>query len=432
MKNAGDIHKNYSLFIISLILFSILSYSLISAITDEVAEDETGAADPDKGAFPTVPVEESELFTPENPDIEDDTNILNIPPVDEGAEESYTKLEGEFIGTVKAGDWEAEGTFSNMVVGNGGLYEATITGIAAGTTIYFLSSFDDQLFSLTAGSDESEVRVIQFQKNGSSQDRVYMELAQGDSISHGELLEEMNYHFLAQDDDSVYIYNQDQSTEMQLGQQSYTGIYNESFSNPTDELIGTQLTDQGFYNITLNNNSTYTYNLDFLNLSLTNENKKPFTVCKTQEEECGTYNLGNTFILYGKDKVLKQDNYTIVESYDENNVIELNFAEQTAYLSNINPEEDILALFRIGYHEITETQDSIYSNTLEQEYPYLFTSYDSDKVIPALIIENKVLIYEDANTLVKTLPVNEEMRNSCLLYTMNTIEGYDETKPAYC
>ncbi|HIH59314.1 MAG TPA: hypothetical protein HA294_04875 [Nanoarchaeota archaeon] len=242
----------------------------------------------------------------------------------------------------------------------------------------------------------------------------------------------MNYHFLAQDDKAIYIYNQDQSTEMQLGQQSYTGIYNESFSNPTDELIGTQLTDQGFYNITLNNNSTYTYNLDFLNLSLTNENKKPFTVCKTQEEECETYNLGNTFILYGKDKVLKQDNYTIVESYDENNVIELNFAEQTAYLSNINPEEDILALFRIGYHEITETQDSIYSNTLEQEYPYLFTSYDSDKVIPALIIENKVLIYEDANTLVKTLPVNEEMRNSCLLYTMNTIEGYDETKPAYC
>src|SRR3989344_5931366 len=98
-----------------------------------------------------------------------------------------------------------------MVVGNGGLYEATITGIAAGTTIYFLSSFDDQLFSLTAGSDESEVRVIQFQKNGSSQDRVYMELAQGDSISHGELLEEMNYHFLAQDDDSVYVYNQDQT-----------------------------------------------------------------------------------------------------------------------------------------------------------------------------------------------------------------------------
>jgi len=35
--------------------------------------------------------------------------------------------------------------FSNAVFGNGGLYEATITGIAAGTTIYFLSSFDDQL-----------------------------------------------------------------------------------------------------------------------------------------------------------------------------------------------------------------------------------------------------------------------------------------------
>mgnify|MGYP001577200682 CR=1 FL=1 len=29
-----------------------------------------------------------------------------------------------------------------------------------------LSSFDDQLFKLQAGSDESEVRVVQFQKNG--------------------------------------------------------------------------------------------------------------------------------------------------------------------------------------------------------------------------------------------------------------------------
>ena len=96
---------------------------------------------------------------------------------------------------------------SNAVFGNGGLYEATITGIAAGTTMYFLSSFDDQLFKLQAGSDASEVRVVQFQKDGSSQERIYFDLAEGDIISQGSLLEEADYHFLAQGDDSVYIYN---------------------------------------------------------------------------------------------------------------------------------------------------------------------------------------------------------------------------------
>ena len=118
--------------------------------------------------------------------------------------------------------------------------------LAAGTTIYFLSSFDDQLFELKAGSDESEMRVIQFQKNGSSQDRIYMDLEEGDQISQGPLFNPSVYHYEAYDDDSVYIYKQDQSTEMQLGEQSYTGIYNESFTNPTDDLIGTQLTQEGF------------------------------------------------------------------------------------------------------------------------------------------------------------------------------------------
>ncbi|MDP3780342.1 MAG: hypothetical protein Q8Q69_04035, partial [Nitrosopumilaceae archaeon] len=340
----------------------------------------------------TDPSSFGSAFTPANEE-EETPAELNLEKLETEEPIKYEPAEPqELIIQTPNGPFTA--TYNYFVADKNGLYEATITGIAAGTTVYFLSSFDDQLFSLTAGTDESKVRVVQFQKNGSSQDRVYMELAEGDRISHGELLEELQYHYKANDDDSIYIYNEDQSTEMQLGEQSYTGIYNESFTNPTDELTLTQLTDNGFYNITLNSNSTYNYNLDFLNLSLTNENKKPFTICKTQEEDCETYNLGNTFILNGKEKTLKQDNYSIVESYDENNIIELNFAEQTVYLTNINPEEEILALFRVGYHEITETNDTIYSNILTEEYPYLFTSYDSDKVIPELRIENKVLKYK--------------------------------------
>jgi len=202
----------FIILILTIILLISLSQSADDAI-DEIDEG-GGAVEGEKGTIPTATTDtcpsgytcdagsdataDQEAVPPSFTVSEDApiTKFDNIP----ADTEIHTEY-GDFTGA----------DFSNAVFGNGGLYEATITGIAAGTTIYFLSSFDDQLFSLTAGSDESEVRVIQFQKNGSSQDRVYMELAQGDSISHGELLEEMNYHFLAQDDDSVYIYNQDQT-----------------------------------------------------------------------------------------------------------------------------------------------------------------------------------------------------------------------------
>ena len=52
--------------------------------------------------------------TTEDADIEDDTDTLTIPPAEEGAEESYTELEGEFTGTVKTDYGETEGPFSNM------------------------------------------------------------------------------------------------------------------------------------------------------------------------------------------------------------------------------------------------------------------------------------------------------------------------------
>ena len=68
-------------------------------------------------------------------------------------------------------------------------------------------------------------------------------------------------------------------------------------------------------------------------------------------------------------------------------------------LSNLEPQEEILAKTRIGYHEIIETKDTIYSKILNEEYPYLFTTYDSDKIIPELIIENKVLKFDQRKSL---------------------------------
>jgi len=375
-----------------------------------------------------IPIEESSYYQPADPEVEDSQDQLDLSSTTETSE----KLEGDFNGRIKTEDWEAEGTFSNLVVGNGGIYEAVITGVSAGTTMYFLSTFDDQIFKFTAGSDESAIRVVQFDKNGLMQERVYFELAEGDTIEQGLLFEVQNYHYEAYDDASIYIYNQDQTTEIKLGEQSYTGIYNESFENPTEDYVKTALTENGFYNITLNENSKYNYNLDFLNLTLNNNNNRKITICKNSEDVCEVYNTGNTFVINGADKSLMQDGFIILESLDENNVIELNFAEETMTISNLEPQEEILAKTRIGYHEIIETSEDIESVILTEEYPYLFTRYDSDKVIPALIIEDKILKYEHTNR-VWSLPNIEELEDNCINYAYKKImEETNGAKPSYC
>ncbi len=192
-----------------LILFSLFCFSLVLALTKDI-EQESESATSEGSTIPTATTDtcaegytciagskatKTEPATPPSLTVTSDAPLTKFENIPAGTE-IYTEY-GDFTGA----------DLSNAVFGNGGLYEATITGIAAGTTMYFLSSFDDQLFKLEAGSDASEVRVVQFQKDGSSQERIYFDLAEGDIISQGSLLEEADYHFLAQGDDSVYIYN---------------------------------------------------------------------------------------------------------------------------------------------------------------------------------------------------------------------------------
>ncbi|MDP3728008.1 MAG: hypothetical protein Q8R18_01000, partial [bacterium] len=119
--------------VVCISLFLLLLSSLVVAPTkDKEGSEGTGSAEKEN-AFPSTPVTSYSGYTAENPEIEDDTDFLIITPTEEGAEPSYTQLEGDFTGTVKTDYGETSGTFSNMVVGNGGIYEATITGIAAGT-----------------------------------------------------------------------------------------------------------------------------------------------------------------------------------------------------------------------------------------------------------------------------------------------------------
>ena len=130
------------------LIILLLSFIFISAATIDDETTDSGASEEETGTIPTATTDTcpsgytcdagsdataDQDAVPASLTVSEDAPITkfdNIP----ADTEIHTEY-GDFTGA----------DFSNAVFGNGGLYEATITGIAAGTTIYFLSSFDDQL-----------------------------------------------------------------------------------------------------------------------------------------------------------------------------------------------------------------------------------------------------------------------------------------------
>ncbi len=337
-----------------------------------------------------------------------------------------------YSGALNGEEWGASATYSNVVFDKNGIYQATITGIAAGATYYIISSMGEQVLKYTASEKESTKRKIVIDSAGDTW--ITATLAEGDIIESGETKTDLPYTFTANEDKAEYSYADGALTQTEQGVFTYQGAFIESFE-ATDK-VETALTAQGFYNVTLSPNTEYHYLYDTLNLSLQNtDEREDIHICKKTEENtfCEVHNTGNAFTLSGKNFILKQQGYPVLESYDENNRIEFNFAEQTAYLSNINSEEDTLAIFRTGDFEIIETQETTMARTVENESPMLFRSYDSDKPSPGFFLDDaNALLYTDEDNEAKILPTEDVYVDTCIVAVQEKIGGEREDVPAFC
>ena len=413
---------------IFLILVTLVLSSLIFVTSENHDGFDEGGGAAEKETGIEVPVSEPEnipnaVYTPQT---NDEEASLDVTEVEEAV--AVDNYQGQLTGD----GWGASATYNDAIFDRNGIYQATITGIAAGASYYIISTAGDHVLRYTASEKESSSRKIVIDAGAETWITVIME--EGDTIESGTTKADMPYIFTAQENKAMYSFAEGAMIETEQGIFAYDGSFHEDFE--VTEKVQTALTAQGFYNVTLSPETEYRYIYDTLNLSLENtDERKEISICKGLVEEmtCDVQNKGNAFTITGENKILKQQGYPILESYDANNIIDINFAEETITLSNINPEEDILALFRTGYFEITETQDDTKARALLNEYPMLFRSYDSDKPYPGWILDDtNAFVYEDEDSDVKILPTEELYIQTCVAAIQKKIRGESESVPAFC
>ena len=413
---------------IFLILVTLVLSSLIFVTSENHDGFDEGGGAAEKETGIEVPVSEPEnipnaVYTPQT---NDEEASLDVTEVEEAV--AVDNYQGQLTGD----GWGASATYNDAIFDRNGIYQATITGIAAGASYYIISTAGDHVLRYTASEKESSSRKIVIDAGAETWITVIME--EGDTIESGTTKADMPYIFTAQENKAMYSFAEGAMIETEQGIFAYDGSFHEDFE--VTEKVQTALTAQGFYNVTLSPETEYRYIYDTLNLSLENtDERKEISICKGLVEEmtCDVQNKGNAFTITGENKILKQQGYPILESYDANNIIDINFAEETITLSNINPEEDILALFRTGYFEITETQDDTKARALLNEYPMLFRSYDSDKPYPGWILDDtNAFVYEDEDSDVKILPTEELYIETCVAAIQKKIRGESESVPAFC
>ena len=186
---------------IFLILVTLVLSSLIFVTSENHDGFDEGGGAAEKETGIEVPVSEPEnipnaVYTPQT---NDEEASLDVTEVEEAV--AVDNYQGQLTGD----GWGASATYNDAIFDRNGIYQATITGIAAGASYYIISTAGDHVLRYTASEEESSSRKIVINVGAETWITVIME--EGDTIESGESKTELPYTFTAKEN-KIFMYNQ--------------------------------------------------------------------------------------------------------------------------------------------------------------------------------------------------------------------------------
>src|SRR3989338_7173839 len=180
----------------------LLSFIFISAATIDDETTDSGSPEGEEKTF-EVPVSDPENIPNAvyNAATDEEEASLDVTEVEEAV--AVDNYQGQLTGD----GWGASARYSNAIFDKNGIYQATITGIAAGASYYIISA-GDHVLRYTASEEESSSRKIVIDAGAETWITVIME--EGDTIESGTTKADMPYIFTAQENKAMYSYNSDQ------------------------------------------------------------------------------------------------------------------------------------------------------------------------------------------------------------------------------
>ena len=196
--------KRVYLLIIKNVLFFLVFTLLIIQLVLAPAQNEEGTGSAEGENTFEVPVSDPENIP---------NAVYNAATDEEEASLDVTNTEqpigvDNYQGQLTGDGWGASATYNDAIFDRNGIYQATITGIAAGATYYIISTAGDHVLRYTASEEESSSRKIVINAGAETWITVIME--EGDTIESGTTKADMPYIFTAQENKAMYSYNSDQ------------------------------------------------------------------------------------------------------------------------------------------------------------------------------------------------------------------------------
>ena len=268
----------------------------------------------------------------------------------------------------------------------GNFVQGSLVSFANANPLSFQSLFDSSLFTLTL-NEEDQAEIAQ--TNGFGElGYTYITTTGGNLTQDGAII------FIPDGDTPTYIYYNTTEIEFEDGSVYLLG---ESLTNTDDtqESSTVEFNENGFTKVQIQPENNYTVQ------HYTFINKQEDAVYACKDDSLCPINIQDEQITIKGKVELYFDNEIAIQSLDENNEFILDHVNNILTFDNSRPREQTLAYIYNAHHKIIETSGLTYSEITEQEYPMMFTTYQSDVTYT---FEDGTLVYNTMRIIPPTEP----------------------------